>query len=164
MILSIARIIADALSPPPFDKERFRLPLPKERQYKPPTTSIPEGLTSWGNQKKSAVRLEEQATEDAPFSPTWIKIQTTKDITDRQKIADITDTDRQLLDEYADKYPNLNLTIEKLIVGKSYWIKGVSRKDAIEDLNEKGQGKGMSDKVMNVLYAIYNAGIKEAKK
>ena len=160
----IAKLIRSFLTPIPFDPDAYRLPLPQsKRQLKPPTKSLPEGLTTWGKSAQSAILSVEKFTDDEPLAPTWTKITTTSDITNRQRIADITDLDRQLLDEYADKYPNLNLTIEKLIVvKKDFWIHKVPRDKAVAHMKQKKE-RGFSDKVVKTLYAICNASLVEAE-
>lgn len=159
----IAKLIRSFLTPTPFDPAAYRLPLPKsKRQLKPPTKSLPEGLTTWGKSSQSAILSAEKFTEDEPLAPTWTKITTTSDITNRQRTSDITDLDRQLLDEYADKYRDLNLTIEKLIVGKTYWVSKVPRNEVVAHMKQKKE-KGFSDKVVKVLYTIFNASLVEAE-
>ena len=159
MVLTIVKFVELIFTPREFDKERFKLPLPREKKpTNSPTTSLPTGLSSWGKSPQSAIETLEKWSDDEPLAPTWNKIETTKDIPNRQRTASITDNDLQLLEEYRMKYPNLNLTIEKLIVGKKYWFDKVPRQDVVEHKRKKGE-KGFSDKVMNVLYAIYNAGV-----
>ena len=105
--------IGALLMPPPFDPEQHRLPLPREHRQPTPTKKIDDAVF-YDKAFNSYVRK----TTDTPTNSTaWEVVKTTEQAdTNRQRVAEVTDNDRQQLAMYADKYPNLNLTIEKLLI------------------------------------------------